>query len=176
MMLNLKERDAETNEAIAKSVEAIRKEVRAISHELTPPKFQHASVDEVVEAMLEGVFGGLAVDFAFEKRGDAALWRAIPKRIAYEVYRIVQEVSSNIALHSGAERVNVRMVVSSDGLDLVIANDGKEYHGAPEGQHGMGLSTIEERVKTIQADYSMEYVNGEQLFKLQVGWRNHCIP
>ena len=176
MMLNLKGRDTETNEAIAKSVEAIRTEVRAISHELTPPKFQHASVDEIVESMLEGVFGGQTVEFAFDKQGDATLWKAIPRYIAYEVYRIIQELSSNIAFHSGAKWVKVRMTAATGRLDILIANDGKEFDAVPNGRHGMGLSTIEERVKTIHADYSMEYVNGEQLFKLHVGWRNHCIP
>ena len=171
MMLNIKERDEETSRAIAQSVESVRAEVRAISHQLTPPKFQHTLLHEMVQHQLHEIFHHSGISLSFQSEGTLQQWSRIPAHISFEVYRIIQELSSNISLHSGASFVRVSMTVDDHSLQFLIVNDGKEFSPQQYGSHsGIGLSTLRERVKTINASFSLEYVDGAQQGRLHVSW------
>ena len=120
MMLNLKEKDTETLRAISQSLESVRQDVRAVSHELTPPKFQDVSLDEILENQLDTVLATKCIDFSFSKQGNDKLWKNLPTHIAYEVYRIIQELSSNIILHSEATEVDLVMKITNCELEFIL--------------------------------------------------------
>ena len=167
MLLNLPERDEETLQTIRNSVDEIRADVRFISHELTPPKFKHASLNEVVKRMLDELFAASDVRLDYHEEGTR--WEHIPERVAYEYYRIVQELISNILRHAEATWVEVWLNTNGEQLALTVVSDGKEFDPSGKNQRkGLGLNTIVERAKAIGAHPVMDCGDGRQRFELKI--------
>lgn len=169
MMLSQADRTkSEADKEIIRCVEEVRMEVRAISHELTPPKFQYASLDEIINNMLHELFSDGHIQAKFIPQGEARLWPMIPERVSYEVYRIVQELSSNVIVHSGATELTVMLAVTPDLLTLTLCNNGREFSMESNANRGIGFSTVQERLLSVNGHLSMEYKDGIQIFRVEV--------
>jgi Signal transduction histidine kinase len=101
-----------------------RNEARDISHALMPPVFQYATIDQIIE------------DLAFrmnEKVKNIAIhyqclgycnWADISNNMAYELYRITQEVMNNIIKHSNASYCDIVLSAQNEYITLSISNNG----------------------------------------------------
>ena len=87
-------------------------------------------------------------------------WKNIPENISYEVYRIFQELLSNILRHSEARDIEVCLRLGKNMLQLDFDTDAKVEFPADgrlrQESKGIGLSVIRERVKTIGACLGMK--------------------
>lgn len=149
-------------------LEQVRDDVRCISHELMPPKFHSVTLAETIESYVERLVIPSSMQLAFSKESDNAGWQQVPEEVAYEVYRILQELLSNIVKHSGATEVSVNLFLSKEMLALLITNNGKPFSGAGSVTGGIGLTTIHERVKTTGGVLSAGFREGRQMFKLEI--------
>ena len=141
-------------------MEQVRGDVRSISHELMPPQFRHASLAEAVEAYIGHFPLPEGMEASCHKENSGREWTDIPHRVAYEVYRVLQEILANIVKHSGATQVSVRLVLGPSSLSLQVQDNGKPYGQAAGG--GIGLSTIEERAKAVGGRFSTHASGGGQ--------------
>lgn len=102
-----------------------RESVRRISHELMPPEFTYANIDEVLRYFVSKQNNGdVKVSYASTSKG--ADWKSVPENVALEIYRIVQEAVGNALKHSGGNEINVKMEFDADNLTVTIADNGKE--------------------------------------------------
>lgn len=62
-----------------------------------------------------------------------------------DLFRILQELLTNVARHAGASQANVTFSESSRGLRLKVADNGKGF--PPDGVPGFGLIGIRERLR-----------------------------
>lgn len=85
-------------------------------------------------------------------------WNQISHKVGYEVYRIVQEVLSNVIKYSGAGRIDVKLKHDGEMLHLVISHDGNWESENKNG--GIGMRTIDDRLKTIGGTYCITRENG----------------
>ena len=108
--------------------------------------------------------------FFFSKQGNDKLWKNLPTHIAYEVYRIIQELSSNIILHSEATEVDLVMKITNCELEFILKNNGKEFKSTHKSRQGISLSTINELAKVIDAVISIDYINQLQTATFKVNW------
>jgi two-component system sensor histidine kinase UhpB len=69
------------------------------------------------------------------------------------LYRVAQEGLSNTARHSTADRAEVRLRPVTDGVELLVRDNGTGLGGAPEGS---GISGMRERALLIGAELSLE--------------------
>lgn len=125
----------------------MREEVRTMSHTLMPPRFQHASVDEIL-AEFAGRLSethGTTVDYASDAAAD---WSALPDEVGYALYRIVQETVSNAVKHAAAHRIDIVLSDSGREYVLTVRDDG---HGidASHDSRGIGTETVADRVRGI---------------------------
>lgn len=133
-------------------VEKLREDVRYISHELMPPEFGCASLDEIMESYIEKFSRHSDISLGFTRHDNGLSWKSIPDNISYEVYRIFQELLSNVVRHSGARTVSIDLSLGKDGLRLEIHDDGRTMERkTEEKERGIGLSVMHERVKAIGA-------------------------
>ncbi len=74
------------------------------------------------------------------------------------LYRVVQEALRNIAKHANARQVHVTVRRVEDGVQLAVADDGKGFDlaKAREQGGGLGLRSIEERVRLVGGRLSIE--------------------
>lgn len=160
----------ESKQELLDLLEQVRRDVRCISHELMPPKFQYTTLAETIEAYVEQLILPPTMKMAFSEDAQGREWNCVPDRIAYETYRILQELLSNILKHSEATEVCVNLSLKDNLLTLLIINDGKAYADsdvAAAGK-GIGLTTIQERVKAVNGLFVTDIQARKQMCKLEI--------
>jgi PAS domain S-box-containing protein len=75
---------------------------------------------------------------------------SIPSEVASCLYRIGQESLQNVAKHSGAKNVSVRVGLKKGAVVLKIKDDGAGFNRrAVKGRGGLGLIGMEERARLV---------------------------
>jgi signal transduction histidine kinase len=139
------------------SADSALRTVRDLSRLLHPSALDDLGLVAALESQLAD-FGrrhGLVVDFAHDgfqsRRGDETE-RAI--------YRIVQEALTNVARHSHARSVRVRLSATTSTCQLVVEDDGIGFDVAdaerPGRRRGLGLLGIRERVSQLRGTVTIE--------------------
>ena len=135
-------------ECTAQLIAICRESVRSISHELMPPEFAYASLDEVVRYFVskqaEANEGRIAIVYR-SSSGDSA-WTSVPDATALEVYRIIQEAVGNAVKHSGATEIAVSLDIDGKTLEAKIVDNGTYKSAA---RKGMGLESMRRRANSI---------------------------
>ena len=143
---------------IAATVDTCRDQVRRISHELLPPEFSYATIDEVVGHYLRKLRDGSPqVEFIYDAEAAGRSWGEIPDDCCLGVYRILQEAVSNSLRHSGASRISVTLLLAGDTLSLTVADNGSAKDGGRHG--GVGKSSMRQRAAS--AGGSLEVTHSE---------------
>ena len=126
------------------------------------------AIAETVEAYVEGLALPASVQLAFSKENEEIQWSQVPEEVSYEVYRIMQELLSNILKHSGATEIDVTLTLKRKLLILQISNNGKNYCSDEVRGKGIGLTTIQERAKAVGGLFTTDIQDRSQKFKLEI--------
>src|SRR5262249_40781468 len=87
---------------------------------------------------------------------------APPKQVALCVYRVAQEALRNLAKHAAVRRAWVTLASSGQELSLQVQDKGVGFDpSAVHSQPGLGLSSMEERVRLVQGKLSITSAPGE---------------
>jgi PAS domain S-box-containing protein len=120
----------------------------------------------------------------FEKRTGIALELHMPTKnkrydslVETNVYRIVQELLTNVAKHSGASRVVIQLLERDNTLALDVLDNGKgivsaEFRGQGDDEQHFGLLNLKERVEFFGGTFRIESSAGqgtEILVEIPVG-------
>ena len=151
---------------VVRHLDEIRADVRSIAHELTPPKFQFATLGELLEDMLAKMFSAEDITAKFITDASDEQFSRIPDQTSYQIYRIVQELSSNILRHATAHTVRLELRIEGTRLVFDMENDGCPFDPRKRA-HGIGLSTIAERAKSISAVCTQSCADGKQCFHFE---------
>ncbi|MDE5594874.1 MAG: sensor histidine kinase [Muribaculaceae bacterium] len=143
----------------ARLIDSCRESVRRISHELMPPEFAYATIDEVIRYYVakQAEANKEHIALSYTSAAVGRDWASVPDSVALEVYRIVQEAVGNAVRHSGASEIIVRLELSSDGLSLTV-NDNGTFVAAS--RKGLGLDSMRRRANSINGSVSIESGNG----------------
>lgn len=77
------------------------------------------------------------------------------------LYRIIQELLTNIIKHSHAKQVNIQLVKSKKNINLVVDDDGKGFDPSDNNlRKGIGLSNIDKRVKKLAGKWNIDSGKG----------------
>jgi PAS domain S-box-containing protein len=80
---------------------------------------------------------------------------------AIAVFRVFQELLTNIARHAGASRVEVRLAQEDGNLQLVVRDDGRGFEpAAATGSGGLGLVRMRERLKALGGELDIASAAG----------------
>jgi signal transduction histidine kinase len=75
------------------------------------------------------------------------------------VYRLVQEALNNAATHASAKNAKVTVAQASDKITIEVTDDGHGFN--PERQRGMGILGMEERVRRLGGNLTIESAPGK---------------
>ncbi len=85
----------------------------------------------------------------------------LDKELSTAVFRIFQEILTNIARHAKASSVNVQLSISDDILKLKVADDGIGIpDGQIRGQGSLGLLGMQERAQLFGGEVSIQGASG----------------
>lgn len=130
-------------------------EMRLLSYELHPGILRHAGLSVALQASCREVNGrnGLTVTFA----GDRADVPGLPPEVTICLYRVAQEALRNVVRHARARRANVFLRACPDALRLTVSDDGCGFEvAAARSCAGVGLGSMEERVRLVHGDISID--------------------
>ena len=89
-------------------------------------------------------------------RGRFASPALLPgERLATDMFRVAQELLTNVARHAGASEVRVLLCASASGLALRVRDNGHGFVPAQAGQ-GFGLKGVHERVHQHRGSFRLE--------------------
>lgn len=133
------------------------KEIREISHNMMPSSLTKFGLTSALKQFTNKInaLGKLEIELqivGFKERSD--------ERIELVLYRIIQEIISNIIKHAEAKKVSIELVRHDDELILIIEDNGRGFDTANTENHGIGLKNIATRV---------EYLNGNVNFDSSIG-------
>jgi signal transduction histidine kinase len=75
----------------------------------------------------------------------------LPRDVALCFYRVAQEALRNVAHHAHCPRASVGLVANERGLVLCVRDRGIGFDLTATGKTGLGLESIRERARLIQA-------------------------
>jgi two-component system sensor histidine kinase UhpB len=76
------------------------------------------------------------------------------------VYRVAQEAITNAARHSDADRLEVTLRRSEDGVTLEVVDDGRGF-AFEQSERGLGIGGMRERALLIGAELTIESRPGQ---------------
>lgn len=128
-------------------LKSTRENIRNVSHELMPPAFQYATIDEVLSDYIARYHApnGASIRYTQDSEAD---WSSIPQSTAFELYRIVQEALGNCIKHANAKIIDVSLVLQDKYVMLDIRDNGTGFDTSSR-SIGVGLRIIRERVESI---------------------------
>jgi len=129
-------------------------DIRHISHDLHPALLQEAGLPEALSAYCEEFSSVRGLSVLCET--DASVKELSPGA-ALCLYRIAQEALGNAAKHSGAKKVEVRLMRSDDRVRLFVSDDGVGC--APDQvakSGGLGVINMRERVHQLNGTFELD--------------------
>lgn len=160
--MNVRSIIPEDSEAMNEQLEllkGIRERLRNMSHELMPPAFQHATIDEMLAdyVLHLSLPEYMRVEYNSTKGID---WKKIPQDIGFELYRIVQEAVSNVLKHAEATCIRVELSLKEECLSVFVADDGKGFE-LNRRIKSVGLHTMWQRANIIGGRMELDTAPGE---------------
>jgi two-component system NarL family sensor kinase len=86
--------------------------------------------------------------------------RPLPVQVEAGLYRLAQEALQNVVQHAGASRASVELVVTPDGLELSIADDGRGFDPGTAPHNRYGLVGMNERARLLGGHLRLETAPG----------------
>ena len=152
---------------------ALAENVRDLSHDLHPSVLEHAGLVTALSAHCADIERYQRIAVTFRSDGD---FDSTSADTALCLYRVAQEGLRNVVAHAKAGRAEVRLSRAGDFAELSIADDGQGFDivGAGRNGHGLGLVSINERVRLVGGTVSiMTELNKGTRLRVQVPANGH---
>ncbi|MBI5755817.1 MAG: response regulator [Nitrospirae bacterium] len=146
-------------DGLATHVEETMEEVSRITKNLNPSCVTEVGFLHALRLYLE----------TFSKKTGIQIHADVSERLSFQdveqeihLYRIAQEALTNIAKHSGATKVNIRLDLEEDHILFSIADNGKGFDEPQEkGKCGLGLIGMRERAAILGGKVYIESLPGQ---------------
>ncbi len=143
-------------DATAQHLDNICNEVRSLSHQMMPIVLKENGLQSAVEQLIKHNFSASSIEVDFVHFG---LQRRLTDNIEVNVYRITQELVSNILRHSKASKVTIQLLKGEKKLVLIVEDDGRGFNNPGKAQ-GIGLSNINVRLEALGGKVQIQSSDG----------------
>jgi two-component system, NarL family, sensor kinase len=131
--------------------------IRHLTRELHPGILQYAGLAAALRTHCQEFERDRGLTVRLQADDDLG---TVPADVALCLYRVTQEALQNVARHAQASLV--RVVVTRDGTDLVltIRDDGRGFDLAQRRGQGLGLISLDERVRLAGGRFTIDTERG----------------
>jgi signal transduction histidine kinase/ABC-type uncharacterized transport system substrate-binding protein len=124
----------------------LSEEMRQLSHELHPGILEYAGLSAALRSHCREFDHGHDIAVTYEPGEGLG---EVPADVALCLYRVTQEALRNAAMHAKAGHASVTLTRRGSDLVLTITDDGRGFDLAEARGHGLGLISLEERVRLV---------------------------
>jgi nitrate/nitrite-specific signal transduction histidine kinase len=132
-------------------------EMRTLLLEMRPESLERSDIQSLLTQLANAFVGRVRVPVSLDLRGDCE----VSHEVKIVFYRVAQEALNNIAKHSGARQVELRLECQPGQMDLTIQDDGLGFEADSIQPGHMGISFMHERASSIGACLSVESQAGQ---------------
>lgn len=142
-------------------------DVRRLSHELIPPRFDYATLPELVRSYCQSMAteGQTSIQASVSPSFTHLNLQA---QTALEIYRIVQECVSNAIKYGHSQMISVSLDANDQQAILCITNDISPQHPIGNSTDGIGKETLRMRTDALKANLSIESQGHEYRVKVTI--------
>ena len=166
--------EASIDPAIFRSeIESVSNEIRRICEDLSPSVLENVGFAAALEWALANAVAHAPQDSKFDYEficpEDFDERVELERGVQMQIYRIAQEVVTNICRHAGARHVRMTVGASTEGDFLLeIEDDGRDFYPhVKKEKKGRGLANIRARASLIEAEINWgRSQRGQNLFTL----------
>ncbi len=129
-------------------------DVQSLSHELHSSRVEYLGIALAMTTFCKEYSDQQNVEVSFVHDEVPA---TIPKEISLCLFRVLQEALQNARKHSGVRHFDVALRYGPDEIRLTVKDSGSGFESkAAKGSRGLGLISMEERVKLLNGRFSIE--------------------
>ena len=143
---------------LQKQMEVLSEDLRRTARNLHPVMLTHLGLEPALRSYCDEFSKLRKIKVRLIAR---ALPGAIPPGVALCVYRVVQEALGNVAKHAEARRAVISISGRDDGLHAAIKDDGHGFDLDHAKGKGLGLISMEERVRHLGGTFSISPKPGD---------------
>lgn len=129
------------------TIQTLYKDLRGISHQLHPPAFSESGFSDFLQQFLleKSKETETTLEALFFPQNEID---QLPDNILAEIYRIAQELTTNMLKHAEATEGEVQITKHEDYINVVVSDNGR---GMPSQKvSGIGLRNIKERLEYLE--------------------------
>lgn len=137
---------------IEKEIDNIIYSLRSISHDLMPVSFDEFSLTDIIAHTVNKFKDHPTLSLEFNSIGKPIKMRSLTELM---IYRIINELITNIFKHSHASKAFIQLVYQEKSLVVTVEDNGHGIHQS-QIEEGIGLRSIRLRAEYIRATFNME--------------------
>lgn len=153
LMLLAKKSRENSNDDVINLAHSTLEELRSIARGLYPATLEKFGISSALRNMIDEMDSNSSILFDYHIE---SIDEFVDKDTALQFYRIMQEALSNLIKHSQAQEASVSVEKTDKTIKVSISDNGIGFSPAEALNKltGMGMKTIEERVKIIKGTIS----------------------
>lgn len=132
-------------------------EVRRISHNMMPPLLRTNGLGAAVRSYVENVALSHGLSLMLDLRN---VDEPLDENKSLFIYRIIQELTSNVLKHSAATEVQLQMIRLPDEIQVIFEDNGVGFSYDSTQDTGVGLRSIRSRVDFLDGELDFTSLPG----------------
>jgi NarL family two-component system sensor histidine kinase LiaS len=140
----LSEEEQKTYKSVHQMVGAAYREVRSLSHNLMPVELEEHGLITALQRLVGKLNENNSIYFTFDIHGFD---KRLDRKIEFELYSIVLELTNNILKHSKADTAEIALREHTKTISLSITDNGE---GIKNKSGGVGLTNVRNRVQSLK--------------------------
>ena len=134
-----------------KLIEDTMNEIRLLTKRSVTPK-QNINLKELLQSLIEVMFKNTTIKACFEYKAEVGF---IDDDLKLNIYRIIQEQTTNIIKHAAAANITVSIKANNKIVDIAVTDDGKGFDTSKK-REGIGISNIINRVESFNGQVEIK--------------------
>jgi signal transduction histidine kinase len=137
----------------------LSEDVHALSRQLHPSILDDLGLVEALRSECASFSRREGIEIVYRPENVPS---TLPKDVALCVYRVAQEALRNLAKHAAVSQGRVSLAVTGPELVLQVRDEGVGFdQAAARSEPGLGLSSMEERVRLVRGELSLTSAPGQ---------------
>lgn len=132
-------------------------DIHHLSHRLHSSKLEHLGLRTALQDLCRRVSQQHNLHVEFDARNIS---NKLPPDVSLCFYRVAQEALNNVVRHSGSLTAEVMLEERAGRMRMQVKDFGLGFDAAPS-REGLGLATMQERLRTVGGNFSVTSRPGE---------------